>query len=85
VYVKDIDAFAKRAIKAGAKVTRPLADQFYGDRTIQLQDPFGHVWGFATHVEDVSYREIERRAKALFGGGQAASKPPKQKRRTKAR
>jgi PhnB protein len=69
IYVEDVDALAKQAIEAGAKVLRPLADQFYGDRTISLQDPFGHVWGFATHIEDLSFEEIQRRASAKHGGG----------------
>ncbi len=69
IYVENVDAFAKRAIAAGAKVLRPLADQFYGDRNVQFEDPFGHVWAFGTHIEDVAYDEIERRAAAKFGGG----------------
>ncbi|MFO0972905.1 MAG: VOC family protein [Phycisphaerae bacterium] len=66
VYVPDVDALARQAIAAGARVLRPLADQFYGDRTVLLEDPFGHVWGFATHIEDVSPDEINRRAAAKF-------------------
>ncbi len=68
IYVTDVDALAKRAAAAGAKILRPVADQFYGDRSVSLEDPFGHRWGFATHVEDVSPEEITRRAKAKFGG-----------------
>lgn len=68
-YVEDVDAFAARAIKAGATVLRPVEDQFYGDRACKLQDPFGHIWGFGTHIEDVSPEEIQRRAKEKFGGG----------------
>ena len=64
VYVPDVDAFAKRATDAGAIVKRPLKTQFYGDRSVQLEDPFGHSWGFATHVEDVPPDELERRMKA---------------------
>jgi PhnB protein len=63
VYVEDVDALAKRAIDAGVKVLRPLANQFYGDRMIQFEDPFGHRWAFATHVEDVSPDELDRRSK----------------------
>ena len=68
VYVPDVDAFAKRAEAAGAKITRPVTTQFYGDRSFGLEDPFGHKWGFATHVEDVSEEETRRRAAAKYGG-----------------
>ncbi len=67
MYVKDVDAVHARAVAAGAKVVRPLQNQFYGDRSAQLLDPFGHAWGFATHVEDVAPDELERRAKAAMG------------------
>jgi PhnB protein len=59
VYVPDVDATTKQATAAGATVVRPLADQFYGDRTVGLTDPFGHRWYFATHVRDVSKEEME--------------------------
>ncbi len=62
VYVKDVDAVVARAEAAAAKVVRPVANQFYGDRTGSVQDPFGHVWHFATHVEDVPPKEMKRRA-----------------------
>lgn len=62
VYVEDVDAFAKQAEAAGATIKRPLADQFYGDRVVVLEDPFGHSWSFATHVEDVSPDEMRKRA-----------------------
>jgi PhnB protein len=68
VYVDDVDALAKRAIEAGVKVLRPVENQFYGDRSIHFEDPFGHRWCFATHVEDVSPEALERRSKAKFGG-----------------
>ncbi len=68
VYVKDADAMVARASAAGAKITRPVEDQFYGDRTGTLVDPFGHVWSIATHVEDVAPDEIERRMKKMAGG-----------------
>lgn len=68
IYVPDVDAFAKQAEAAGAKVLRPLQDQFYGDRSVSLEDPWGHRWGFATHIEDVSNEEVQRRAKEKFGG-----------------
>ncbi|HVY70835.1 MAG TPA: VOC family protein [Verrucomicrobiae bacterium] len=65
VYVEDVDALVKRAEAAGAKVIKPLADQFYGDRSCKLADPFGHLWMFATHKEDVSREEMDRRAAAM--------------------
>jgi PhnB protein len=64
LYVEDVDAQFERAVAAGAKVRRPLADQFYGDRVGTLEDPFGHVWTIATRVEDLSHGEIMRRAEA---------------------
>jgi PhnB protein len=69
LYVDDVDAIAKRAIAAGAKLTRPIADQFYGDRSGGLEDPFGHQWHIATHKEDVSPEELQRRSAALFSTG----------------
>ena len=67
LYVEDVDAVAERAIEAGAKLLRPVEDQFYGDRGGKFGDPFGHVWWFATHKEDVSPEEMKKRAAALFG------------------
>ncbi len=64
VYLKDVDATTKQATAAGAKVVRPLADQFYGDRTAGLQDPFGHRWFLATHVRDVSVEEMKQHMKS---------------------
>lgn len=64
LYVENVDQVFAQAVKAGAAVERPLADQFYGDRTGGLKDPFGHVWYVATHIEDVSPEEMDRRAKA---------------------
>ena len=64
LYVEDVDGTVARAVAAGAKVTRPVADQFYGDRLGVLADPFGHVWSVATHREDVSEDEMKRRAAA---------------------
>ena len=60
-YVEDADALFKRAIKAGATMQRPVENQFYGDRTGTLVDPFGHVWSIGMHVEDVPMDELERR------------------------
>jgi len=64
LYVDNVDEFFQRAIDAGGKVERAVSDQFYGDRTGTLSDPFGHKWHVSTHVEDVSEEEMERRAKA---------------------
>ena len=59
LYVEDVDALVARAVKAGAKVTMPVADQFWGDRYGKLEDPFGHHWSVATHVRDVSVEEMQ--------------------------
>lgn len=66
VYVEDVDAQFARAVEAGAEVVKPVQDQFYGDRSGTLRDPFGHVWFLATHKEELSPDEINRRAEALF-------------------
>ncbi len=71
VYVEDVDARFAQAVSAGAKVLRPLQDQFYGDRTGALEDPFGHVWFLASHQEDLAPEEIGRRAEALHRHGSA--------------
>jgi PhnB protein len=65
VYVEQVDAVTARAEAAGAKILRPPKDQFYGDRTATLTDPFGHEWTVATHVEDVSPEEMQKRAAAM--------------------
>ena len=65
LYVRDVDAVFARAVSAGANVQRAVEDQFYGDRSGTLTDPFGHVWTIATHVEDVSREEMERRMAAM--------------------
>ena len=67
LYVEDVDATAERAVAAGAKLLSPLEDKFYGDRMGKLEDPFGHVWAIATHKEDVSPEEMQRRVAALHG------------------
>ncbi|MDP1665605.1 MAG: VOC family protein [Methylobacter sp.] len=69
VYVQDVDAQFAQAVSAGAKAVKPVFDQFYGDRTGTLQDPFGHIWFLATHKEDIAPEEINRRAEALFQQG----------------
>lgn len=66
LYVRDCDAVFNRAVAAGAKVERPLQDQFYGDRSGTVIDPFGHKWTIATHVEDVTPEEMKRRHDELM-------------------
>lgn len=61
IYVEDVDSVFQRAIAAGGTVEQPVQDQFYGDRSGTLADPFGHRWTIATHVEDVSNEEAQRR------------------------
>lgn len=68
IYVDDVDTMYKQAISAGGQEIKPLQNQFYGDRSGTLKDPFGHVWTVATHVEDVPPEEMEKRAKAAHGG-----------------
>ncbi len=67
VYVEDVDTVFDRAVEAGAKALRPVEDQFYGDRSGQFEDPFGHRWSVATHVEDVPPDEMASRAAAMGG------------------
>jgi PhnB protein len=62
-YVEDVDAVVQKAVDAGATITMPVEDQFWGDRYGKLTDPFGHEWNLATHVEDVPPEEMERRSK----------------------
>ncbi|MGH8292702.1 MAG: VOC family protein [Gammaproteobacteria bacterium] len=61
LYVKDVDAVFERAVSSGARVERPMENQFYGDRTATLIDPYGHRWHIHTHIEDVSPKEMQRR------------------------
>jgi len=65
IYVDHVDGVTARAEMNGAKIVRPPKDQFYGDRTATLTDPFGHEWTIATHIEDVSLEEMQRRAAAM--------------------
>ena len=60
LYVEDVDAFVARAVGAGAKITMPLEDMFWGDRYCRLEDPFGHHWSIATHVRDVNREEMQQ-------------------------
>lgn len=62
LYVENVDALTSQAIAAGAKVLRPVQNQFYGDRSGTVEDPFGHHWTIATHIEDLTFEEIQRRA-----------------------
>ena len=64
LYVEDVDAAVARAVAAGAKLIRPVADQFYGNRTGGIEDPFGYRWFIATHKEDLTIEEIRQRAAA---------------------
>jgi PhnB protein len=68
LYVDDVDAVVARAVAQGAKLLRPVKDEFYGDRSGQIEDPFGHRWSIATHIEDVSPEEMQRRAAEVMGG-----------------
>ena len=68
LYVEDVDRVFDQAVAAGAKVERPVKDQFYGDRAGGVIDPFGHKWYIATHKEDVSLEEVKKRAAAAHGG-----------------
>src|SRR5208337_1071460 len=63
VYLPDCDKVVEEAVAGGAKILKPVQDQFYGDRSGFIQDPFGHLWGIATHIEDVSPKELDERAK----------------------
>jgi PhnB protein len=71
IYVDDADTQFKRAVEAGAKVKQELKDQFYGDRSGTIEDPFGHVWTIATHKEDLSSEEVMRRAEEYSRKAQA--------------
>jgi PhnB protein len=68
IYVDDVDTIYPQAIAAGGTEMKPLQDQFYGDRSGTLTDPFGHVWTVATHKEDVTPEEIEKRLAAMHHG-----------------
>ncbi len=72
IYVPDVDAAFNKAIAAGASEVRPVADQFYGDRSGTLKDPYGYQWTLSTHVEDLSQEEVQRRMEAEFSQQSAA-------------
>ena len=67
--VPDVDAFARQAVAAGAKLSKPIKDEFYGERGGRLEDPFGHVWQVMTPIEEVSPEEMQRRYDAILAGG----------------
>jgi PhnB protein len=67
LYVEDVDDVVKKAVEAGATLLRPVENQFYGDRAGTLADPFGHIWTVATHVEDVTPEEMQRRMEKMGG------------------
>jgi PhnB protein len=73
LYLEDVDTVFERALKAGARAQRPVQNQFYGDRSGTLEDPFGHVWTIATHVEDVPEEELKRRAEAVMKSSASAA------------
>lgn len=68
LYVDDVDALVERAVAAGGKLERPVANQFYGDRAGMVVDPYGHKWWIASHVEDVPPEELKKRAAAAMSG-----------------
>lgn len=73
IYVEDVDTIYKQALDAGGVEKKPVQDQFYGDRSGTLEDPFGHVWTVATHKEDVAPEEIDKRMAAMKASGAAGS------------
>lgn len=70
VYVEEVDTVVNQAVEAGATLKRPVADQFYGDRTGGVEDPYGYFWYIATHIEDVPMDELQRRAEAAHANHQ---------------
>lgn len=68
--VPDVDAVAERAVAAGARLPKPIRDEFYGERGGKLEDPFGHTWHLVTRIEDVSPAEMQRRYEELMAGGE---------------
>lgn len=86
IYVEDVDAVIARAVKAGARIRRKPEDQFYGDRSGQIEDPFGHVWSVQTHVEDIEPKEMQRRLNAMMRNAKKAARsgPAKKRAATKS-
>jgi PhnB protein len=69
-YVKKVDEVIAKAVAAGARIKRPVKNEFYGDRVATIEDPFGHIWHLATHVEDLSKAEMRKRGEeAMKAGG----------------
>jgi PhnB protein len=68
LYVEDVDSLYESAVKAGANVVMPLADQFWGDRYGVIEDPSGHRWALASHVQDMTPEQMKQAAAAIFGG-----------------
>ncbi|MEW4487072.1 VOC family protein [Thalassoglobus sp. JC818] len=69
IYFEDVDTVYQRAVDAGATAKRPVQDQFYGDRSGMIVDPFGHSWSLATHIEDVTPEEVQKRFDQMMSGG----------------
>lgn len=74
MYVEDVDTIFRQAVAAGAQVVMPLRDQFWGDRYGVLSDPYGHAWSIASHVEDLSPEQMQKRAAAAFASGGCGEK-----------
>ncbi len=72
--VADVDAFAKQAVSAGAKITLPIADMFWGDRYGRIEDPFGHRWSVATHLKDMTPEEIQQAMHKAMPAAQSKKK-----------
>jgi PhnB protein len=85
LYVADVDAVVERALAAGATIKRPVQDEFYGDRTGQVEDPFGYVWMIQTRMEDVSPKKMQKRLDAMMAGAPQAKPKPKPAQKPKPR
>ena len=85
LYVADADAVFERAIAAGAQVKRPLTDEFYGDRTGQLEDPFGHIWSIQTRMEDIRPKAMQKRLDAMAQAAPTSRAKAKPKTKSKAK
>jgi PhnB protein len=72
IYVRNVDGVVKKAVADGAKLLRPVEDQFYGDRSASLEDPFGHLWHVSTHVKDVSPKEMKKQAAAMAAAAETS-------------